>query len=81
MFAVAAGVTVAMIPYTWIFMRGVNNALFEASKWTDEAKETGQDNVRGLVASWSRFNAVRALFPLVGAAVGVLTLVGKLGPR
>lgn len=77
LFAVAGAATIAMIPYTWIFMRGVNNALFAASQWSDEVKETSQEKVRGLVASWSRYNAVRALFPLSGAVIGMVTLVGK----
>jgi noranthrone monooxygenase len=79
--AVAAAFTVAMIPYTWIFMRGVNTALFAASASTHEAKETQRDRVKTLVARWSRFNAVRALFPLAGAVVGLVTLVGKASAR
>lgn len=77
LYAVAGATTIAMVPYTWIFMRNINSSLFAANGWTDAIKETSGGRIRGLVASWSRYNAVRALFPLSGAIVGVLTLIGE----
>ena len=73
-FAIAGAITVSMIPYTWIFMRNVNNGLFAASEWADEIKEGSNERVRQLVNTWSRFNAVRALFPLAGAILGMILL-------
>jgi noranthrone monooxygenase len=69
-FAIAGAITVSMIPYTWIFMRNVNNGLFAATEWADGVKEESSERVRQLVRNWSRFNAVRALFPLAGAVCG-----------
>ncbi|CAK4034461.1 Noranthrone monooxygenase [Lecanosticta acicola] len=77
LFAVSGAITVSMIPYTWIFMRGVNDALFAASEWADEIKEGKSENLRQLVNSWSRFNAVRALFPLAGSIMGMILLLGR----
>ncbi len=77
LFAVAGIVTTSMIPYTWIIMRNVNSALFEAVQWSDHEKETRSEEVAGLVAAWSRYNAVRAMFPLCGAVMGMTLLVLK----
>jgi len=71
-FAVAGATTVAMVPYTWIFMMSTNNALFRA-----EARSKGGDSVswveaERLVQTWNKLNAVRALFPLTGAILGIL---------
>jgi len=73
-FVIAGLITISMIPYTWIVMRNVNNALFAASEWAEEAKEENNEGVRQLVNAWSRFNAVRALFPLAGAVYGMFLL-------
>nr|ADN06238.1 hypothetical protein [Passalora arachidicola] len=71
-FALSAAVTVAMIPFTWVFMAGVNNALFRAVAVTEEGGQGDWKEAEGLVRSWGAWNAVRALFPLSGAVLGLL---------
>ncbi|EME39098.1 anthrone oxidase-like protein [Dothistroma septosporum NZE10] len=72
-FAVSAAVTVAMIPFTWVFMANVNNSLFRAVAVTEKGGEGNWNEAQGLVRSWGAWNAVRALFPLSGAVLGLLS--------
>ena len=72
-FAVSAAITVAMIPFTWVFMANVNNALFKAVEVTEKGGQGDWKEAEGLVRSWGAWNAVRALFPLSGAVLGLLS--------
>ncbi|CAK3772736.1 Noranthrone monooxygenase [Lecanosticta acicola] len=67
----AACLTVGMIPYTWIFMAGTNTSLFAAAERGGAADRVEAER---LVGTWRFLNFVRALFPLSGAVVGVLSL-------
>lgn len=64
-----------MVPYTLITMGGTNNALLRA-----EAKiKSGDDGISWkdvaiLVRTWNKLNAIRALFPLSGAVLGMLAI-------
>lgn len=71
-FALAGLTTVSMVPYTWIFMLRTNNALFRAEAQTKSGQEQGLGEALSLLKTWNRLNAVRALFPLAGAILGVL---------
>ena len=78
----AAGLTLGMIPFTWVFMAPTNGRLFEAQRRGlagVEGKEGGGEGaVRGLVGRWRRLHFVRALFPLAGAVVGLGAAFGVL---
>ncbi|KAJ9660484.1 hypothetical protein H2201_006906 [Coniosporium apollinis] len=77
--AIAGATTVSMIPYTWTVMTGTNNKLWAAA--TGEAKLTvGSREAQGLINRWSRLNAVRAMFPLAGGVLGLLSVLGVLKP-
>ncbi|CAK1361649.1 unnamed protein product [Cercospora beticola] len=73
-FLAAAATTVSMIPYTWVFMKRTNDALFAA----EENGRTDIYDASALVQSWNRLNAIRALFPLAGAVLGMLGTTGLL---
>jgi len=74
-FALAGALTMGMVPYTLITMGGTNNALLRA-----EAKiKSGDDGISWkdvaiLVRTWNKLNAIRALFPLSGAVLGMLAI-------
>jgi noranthrone monooxygenase len=71
-FALAGVMTVSMVPYTWIFMQSTNNALFRAEARSKSGNEGTWGEAERLVTAWNRLNAVRALFPLTGAILGML---------
>jgi noranthrone monooxygenase len=71
-FVVAGATTVGMVPYTWIIMQSTNNALFRAEAKSKEGNEGTWAEAERLVVRWSWLNAVRALFPLAGAVIGLL---------
>lgn len=70
----AGAVTVLIIPFTLVFMTPTNDTLFQLN---EETKTPGGetvaslDNVQALVRLWTKMHAVRSLFPLVGAVVGM----------
>ncbi|KAK4609853.1 Monooxygenase hypC [Fulvia fulva] len=71
--AVSVAITVAMIPFTWVFMANVNNSLFSAVAVTEKGGVGDWKEAEGLVRRWGAWNAVRALFPLSGAVLGLLS--------
>lgn len=74
-FAVAGATTVSMVPYTWIVMQSTNDALFRAEARTKSEQVQSWAEAESLVKAWNRFNAVRSLFPLAGAILGILGTV------
>lgn len=71
-YAAAAVATVAMLPFTWVFMVPTNNRLFEldAGKGHKEAVTVSIGYARELVAYWARLHLFRCGFPLVGVLLG-----------
>ncbi|KAH6885839.1 hypothetical protein B0T10DRAFT_563827 [Thelonectria olida] len=70
-FVAGAALTVAIVPYTQIFMSGTNALLHAAAHGTSGAS---LDEVKALVGKWASLNLVRSFFPLAGAAAGLATL-------
>lgn len=70
----AAFATALMLPYTWIVMApGVNQRLLTAG--TAESKSDGStEEVRSLIERWAWMNLGRAVFPLIGGLIGLLSL-------
>lgn len=70
----AAFATALMLPYTWIVMAtGVNQRLLTAG--TAESKGGGStEEVRSLIEKWAWMNLGRAVFPLLGGLIGLLSL-------
>lgn len=73
--ALAGVVTVAMVPFTWLFMARTNNDLFrleaESRSATAATFDIGEAQV--LVLFWSGLHMMRSLFPLMGAVIGMNT--------
>jgi noranthrone monooxygenase len=76
-FAIAGATTISMIPYTWIVMQRTNNKLWAAVR--GESKETVSNaEAQGMLNTWSRLNMVRAMFPLAGGVLGLLSVLKVL---
>ena len=65
---VAAGLmTIAIVPYTLIVMKGTNNSLFQLDR---QGGVVELRRVHELLLTWNRLHIVRSLFPLAGAILG-----------
>jgi uncharacterized membrane protein YeaQ/YmgE (transglycosylase-associated protein family) len=75
-YAAAAGLTIAIVPFTIVVMAGVNGKLMaEAAGIVGAAEATTAHDTLELVRKWSTMNLVRSVCPLLGAAVGLWTLI------
>ncbi|KAF4955002.1 hypothetical protein FSARC_11960 [Fusarium sarcochroum] len=73
--AAGALLTVAIVPYTVVFMSSTNELLFKAAAGTLGAS---QDDVAKLIGRWGVLNLVRSLFPLAGTIAGFSALFQSL---
>ncbi|KAI9931198.1 hypothetical protein ASPWEDRAFT_34275 [Aspergillus wentii DTO 134E9] len=70
-FALAASMTLSMLPFTWLCMEPTNSELFRLEEVSrDGVVEMGMSGARALVVKWSLLHFVRSLFPLGGAVLG-----------
>lgn len=72
-FALAGVTTLAMLPFTWLFMVPTNNELFrleEVSKVEPSGLEVAEAKM--LVMRWGWLHFARSLLPLAGALLGSL---------
>jgi hypothetical protein len=77
-YAAAAGLTIAIVPFTLGMMTGVNGKLMtEAAGILGAADATTTHDTLELLNKWSALNLARSLWPLLGAGVGIWTLVGQ----
>ena len=70
-YAVAAGLVVSVIPWTLIVMKRTNDSIaaFAGPEWAgDEAAV-----IKKLFDRWMTMNFIRALFPLAGGVLGLVT--------
>lgn len=66
---VAAGLTVAIYPFTLLVMGSTNDALMNAAN-----RGVGKELARDLVERWGVLNLMRGLLPLVGGVFGMVNL-------
>ena len=81
-YAAAGAATIAMVPFTLLVMAPTNNTLLrlEALTSTEPAPMVvGLSTVQGLVVRWAWLHAVRSVFPLVGAILGLVGVLQELG--
>ncbi|KAM0199872.1 hypothetical protein ACHAPA_004242 [Fusarium lateritium] len=71
----AGALTIAIVPFTGIFMNSTNSLLFKAAAGTLEAS---QEDVATLIGRWGVLNLVRSLLPLAGTIVGLSTVFQPL---
>ena len=74
-FAVAAALSMAIVPYTLLFMSPTNNALHAIA---GGAHIVAESEVTDLINKWGVLNLVRSLFPLAGGVAGIVTFLGNL---
>ncbi|KAL4876811.1 hypothetical protein BJY04DRAFT_199292 [Aspergillus karnatakaensis] len=81
-FATAGALTTGMIPFTVALIVPTNNTLFrlEGQAKKDTGGSAGASGVtwaeaEGLVRKWNRLNAIRSLFPLSGAVLGLMAIL------
>lgn len=74
-YALAAISTIAMVPFTWVFMTPTNDTLFSLDA-SEFFMELGL--ARGLVVKWAWLHVTRSFFPLVGAILGFTALQQEL---
>lgn len=78
-YAMAAAVTVSIIPFTLLVMAPTNNTLFRLDDEIGIKEVVATlDDVRDLVTRWGRMHFIRSCFPLIGAALGLRGLVDEL---
>lgn len=84
-YAAAAVATFAMVPFTWIFMAGTNNRLFQLNDLSMSSEESASDidieadMVRGLLVKWAILHVARSGFPLIGAGLGLMGVAREVG--
>ncbi|EME46282.1 hypothetical protein DOTSEDRAFT_108327, partial [Dothistroma septosporum NZE10] len=66
---VAAAASIAVWPFTILFMDPINNLLFE---WKDTAAKVSLLQVQENLAQWERLHTTRTIFLLCGALAGCL---------
>ena len=80
MFAIAGVTTIAMVPFTWIFMAPTNNALFRMETTPSEVDASVDlSEVQELVVRWAWLHATRSLFPMIGGVLGLIGVLRELG--
>lgn len=65
----AAGLTVAIYPFTILLMRSTNEVLMNAAD-----TGAGKEMARGLFERWGVLNLMRGLLPLAGGVIGLVEL-------
>lgn len=69
--ALAAAITMTMLPFTWVVMAPTNNTLFRLDAEGQLGSLTiGTEEAKDLVVKWARLHFMRCLFPLSGALIG-----------
>nr|A0A067XMT5.1 RecName: Full=Anthrone oxygenase ptaC; AltName: Full=Pestheic acid biosynthesis cluster protein C; Flags: Precursor [Pestalotiopsis fici W106-1]AGO59043.1 PtaC [Pestalotiopsis fici] len=72
--AVAAVVTMGMIPFTWYVLAPTNNALFRLAEGPEAASGTtagSLEEVTELLVRWNKLHIARSLFPLTGVVIAL----------
>lgn len=71
-YAMAGALTIAIVPYTLIFMGPTNSSLLQAASG---ATTLSDDATHSLMLTWKSLNMGRSMLPLAGALLGLCTLV------
>ncbi|TPX17147.1 uncharacterized protein E0L32_003265 [Thyridium curvatum] len=72
-YAVACGLTLAIVPYTLILMRPTNNQLLAAA--AGATRSLGDEAVKDLLGKWKLLNLARSFLPLFGSLIGLSALL------
>lgn len=74
-YAIAAGLVVSIIPFTFLTLGSINSSLIGAAKGTVALSKEQSD---ALIGRWGFLNVLRSLFPLAGAVTGFITLLNNV---
>lgn len=74
-FLAAAGLVVAIVPFTILFMSSTNAALHAAAR---ETTSVSTAQVFELCNTWTVLNTTRCLLPLAGAAAGLMAFLSNV---
>jgi hypothetical protein len=77
-FALAAVMSVSILPFTWLFMVPTNDELFRLQTISQtEPAVMGIDAAKALVVRWRDMHSLRSLFPLIGSILGAVASVRR----
>lgn len=74
-YAVAAGLVVSIVPFTFLTLGSINSSLIGAAKGAVALSKEQSDT---LIGRWGVLNVVRSLLPLAGAITGFVTLLNNV---
>lgn len=79
-YILAGATTLAMVPFTWVFMAPTNNILFgwEEASAKDSPLMIELSVVQDIVMKWAWLHVVRSLFPFLGMILGFSGLLQEL---
>ncbi|CAD0110381.1 unnamed protein product [Aureobasidium uvarum] len=77
LFAIAAVSTMAIVPFTIVFLNPTNNKLlvYAAKAKKDELSVTETEDVDALLEKWTFLNRVRGFLPLAGAVAASIAVI------
>jgi hypothetical protein len=72
-YAAAGVVTIAIVPFTWVFMDPTNNTLFELDELPKPSTHmVDEAAVRQLLMKWALLHVFRSFLPMVGSIMGLI---------
>ncbi|KAI0396060.1 hypothetical protein F5Y17DRAFT_421036 [Xylariaceae sp. FL0594] len=78
-YAAAAAANLMLVPFTLVFIAGINGALIAAASSSGaDGKGGGKlsyEAARSLIERWGNYNACRVFMPLAGAGLGLWNLL------
>ena len=72
LYGTATFLTLGIIPFTLIFMRGNLNALVSKANMDAVSADKSGLEIQRLISKWIALNAIRSMLPLAGSVVGMI---------
>ncbi|KAL2436722.1 hypothetical protein ABEF95_013508 [Exophiala dermatitidis] len=77
----AAAATLGIVPFTLLLMNSTNSKLIRhtaasSKELSPGAQQSKDEEIVRLLGTWTTLNAIRGLFPLVGAVIGLVAILG-----
>jgi hypothetical protein len=71
LYGTASVLTLGIIPFTVIFMRGTNNSLLSKVNMDAESADKSGVEIKRLISRWTAMNVIRSTLPLAGSIIGM----------
>lgn len=78
LYACSGALTMSMIPFTWLFILKINNAIFTEIEKGQAGIPTNLAHAQYLIGRWRTLNIARTFFPILGGALGMMTVCGMV---